>query len=155
MNSAMIAAIQKKKAGTAKEGDHQDMGHPSEHADDKTKDLHSFVASLSEGDKHQLKGILAKDGSAGKNEMAIAKGGASTEEQGKIADAMAKGNKESDLEEQDEKDSGMMSSSDSDDIAKSLLDSRSMGANPITQPRNLSERVKMSLASKLKNKGKI
>lgn len=153
MNSAMIAAIQKKKAGTAKEGDHQDMGHPSQHADDKTKDLHGFVASLSEGDKHQLKGILAKDG-GGKNEMAIAKGGASTEEQGKIQEAMAKGNQESDLEEKQEHDTGM-SSNDSDDIAKSMLDSRSTGSNPITQPRNLGERMRMGLASKLKSKGKI
>ena len=154
MNSAMIAAIQKKKAGTAKEGDHQDMGHPSEHADDKTKDLHGFVASLSEGDKHQLKGILAKDGGAGKNEQHIAKGGASTEEQGKIQEAMAKGNQESDLEEKEEHDGGM-SAHDSDDIAKSMLDSRSMGSNPITQPRNLGERMRMNVASKLKSKGKI
>ena len=154
MNSAMIAAIQKKKAGTAKEGDHQDMGHPSEHADDKTKDLHGFVAGLSEGDKHQLRGILAKDGSAGKTETAIAKGGSSTEEQGKIKEAMDKGNKESSLEETEEHDTGM-SSDDSDSIAKSMLDSRSMGSDPITQPRNLSERMKMHVASKLKSKGKI
>ncbi len=153
--NAMIAAIKKRKAGgDAKEGDHQDMGHPSEHADDKQKDLHGFVASLSEGDKHQLKGILAKDGSAGKNEQHIAKGGASTEEQGKIQEAMSKGNKEADLEDADDHDSSM-SANDSDDIAKSMLDSRSTGANPITQPRNLGERMRMNLASKLKGKGKI
>ncbi len=151
----MIAAIKKRKAGGLEaQGDHQDMTHGSEHADDKQKDLHGFVASLSEGDKHQLKGILAKDSGAGKNEQHIAKGGASTEEQGKISEAMAKGNQESDLEEKEENDNGI-SSNQSDDIAKSMLDSRSMGANPITQPRNLSERMKMHVASKLKSKGKI
>ncbi len=67
---------------------------------------------------------------------------------------MSKGNKEADLEEQDEHDAGM-SSNESDDIAKSMLDSRSTGANPITQPRNLGERMRMNLASKLKGKGKI
>jgi len=153
--NAMIAAIKKRKAGgLATEGDHQDMTHGSEHADDKQKDLHGFVASLSDGDKHQLKSILAKDSTGGKNEQHIAKGGASTEEQGKIQDAMAKGNKEADLDENEEHDAGI-SSSQSDDIGKSMLDSRSMGANPITQPRNLGERMRMNLASKLKGKGKI
>lgn len=150
--NAMIAAIKKRKAGgDAVEGDHQDMVHGSEHADDKQKDLHGFVASLSDGDKHQLKSILAKDG-GGKNEQHIAKGGASTEEQGKIQDAIGKENQNSDLEEAQE---GKMSPNDSDDIAKSMLDSRSLGSNPITQPRNLGERMRMSLASKLKSKGKV
>ncbi len=146
----MMAAIKKRKAsGDAAQGDHQDMVHGSEHADDKQKDLHGFVASLSEGDKHQLKGILAKDATGGKNEQHIAKGGASTEEQSKIEGTMAEENKETDLEEQQEHG---VSANQSDDIAKSMLDSRSAS---ITQPRNLSERMKMSLASKLKGKGKI
>lgn len=144
--SAMMAAIKGRKGGML---GHEGLGHQSQHGDDKEKDLHGFVAGLSEGDKHQLKSILANDATGGKNEQHIAKGGASTEEQSKIEGSMAEENKETGLEEEQEHG---ISGNQSDDIAKSMLDSRS--AN-ITQPRNLSERVKMSLSNKLKGKGKI
>ncbi len=145
----MMAAIKKRKAGGgAQEGDHQDMGHGSLHADDKQKDLHGLVASLSPDEKHSLKTILNSD----KGSQEIAKGGASTEEKGKIQAAMDEENSESALEEQNEQQPGQSS----DDIALSMLDSRHTGANPPTEkPRNLGERMKMSLASKLKGKGKI
>ena len=87
----------------------------------------------------------------GKNEQSIAKGGASSDEQAKIQDAISKENNESSLEESQEQSFG----DHEDDIAKSMLDSRHLGGNPPTNPRNLGERMKINLASKLKAKGKI
>ena len=153
MSAGMLAAIQKKKQGAALEGDHQDMTHGSGHADDKTKDLHSFVQSLSDQDKSSLKTIL--DSHVADKSQAIAKGGSSTEEDGKVKAAMTKENSETDLEQQQEDSSGSQIH-DSDDIAKSMLDSRHMGGNPPTgKPRNLGERMKMGIAANLKGKGKI
>lgn len=141
--NGMLAAIKNKRKG--QEGDHQDMGHGSQHADDKEKDLHGFVESLNDHEKGKLKSILAQDGNA----QGIAQGDPSTEERGKIQDAMGKENQMNALEEQDEP-------VDSDAIGKSMLDSKYMGSNPPTdKPRNLGERVKMGIAAKLKSKGKI
>lgn len=147
-NAAMLAAIKKKKQGDTLMGDHQDSAHPSQHADDNSKDLHGLVESLNPHEKDKLKTILANDG---KNEQSIPKGGASSDEQAKIQDAMSKENNESSLEESQEQSFG----DHEDDIAKSMLDSRHLGGNPPTNPRNLGERMKINLASKLKAKGKI
>ena len=150
MNS-MLAAIQKRKH-MGQEGDHADMSHESGHTADQDKgaDLHSFVSSLSEGQKHQLKTILENAKNTGQE---IAKGGPSTEEQGKIKDNMAEENGETDLEATQERG---LSSDEHDEIGKSMLDSRYLGGNPPShQPRNLGERVKMDIHKKLKEKGKI
>ncbi|MES1988825.1 MAG: hypothetical protein V4440_12515 [Pseudomonadota bacterium] len=143
-NAAMLAAIKKKKQGDTVMGDHQDVSHSSQHADDNSKDLHGLVESLNPDEKDKLKTILNNDG---KTEQNIAKGGASSEEHAKIAAAMPQENGMTDLEDKQDHD---------DDIAKSMLDSRHMSGT-VTQapPRNLSDRVKMSLASKLKQRGKI
>jgi len=152
MSASMLAALKNKRAGAAKMGDHQDMAHGSLHADDADKDLHGIAASLNDGEKTKLKSIL--DSHLDKS-MAIAKGGSSSEEDGKVKSAMDKENKETDLEEQQENSSGS-AVHDSDDIAKSMLDSKHLSDNPPTEkPRNLGERMKMSLAAKLKGKGKI
>ena len=146
--SAMLAAIKKRKEASPPQegGDHQHMGHAAQHADD-PKDLHGLVASLSSSEKHNLKSILDND----KGAMAINKGEPSSEEKGKIEAAIGEENQESSLEEQQESPSH-----DSDEIARSMLDSRHLGSNPPQgKPRNLGERMKMSLASKLKGKGKI
>lgn len=150
--SAMLAALRNKKQGMAKEGDHQDATHPSEHADDKTADMHSFVAGLSDKDKTHLKTIL---NTAPDKSMQIAKGGSSTEEDLKVKGAMSHENQNTTLMQNQEEGSGD-EGHDSDDIAKSMLDSKHLGDNPPTAPpRNLGERMKMSLAAKLKSKGKI
>ncbi len=148
--SAMLAALKNKRAGQAKMGDHQDMAHGSEHADDADKDLHGLVASLDDGQKTKLKSILA---SHGDKSTQIAKGGSSSEEDGKVKDAMDKENAETGLQEKQEQDLG---GADSDDLAKSMLDTKHLnGSTPSGPPRNLGERMKMSLAAKLKGKGKI
>lgn len=147
----MHAAI-KKRRGLV--GDHQDMGHASQHvADDSNggqsggKDLQGIVASLTDNEKHQLKGMLNVD-----NSQAIAKGNPSSDEKAKIAQESSKQDQMNDMSQQNDP----MQSADSDEIAKSMLDSRHMGSNaPTGKPRNLGERMKMGIASKLKAKGKI
>lgn len=153
MNS-MLAAIKKRKnGGETVMGDHGSMSHPSMHTDDADqnpnhgKDLHGLVASLSDDEKHQLKGILDGKNSA----QEINKGGPSSEEKGKINQAMQAGNQKSSMEQGEEaNESGV----DSDEIGKSMLDSRFM-SNPPAQARNLGERVKLDIHNKLKAKGKI
>lgn len=158
MSSAMMAALKKRKMemGT-KMGDHQDMSHESGHTDDADKDMHSIAQSLDDGQKTKLHSILSTQLSGKGN---IAKGDASTEEQGKIASAAAEENKESSLLSKDDENSNdegpIANNIDSDAIGKSMLDSRHLGENPPTgKPRNLGERMKMSVMNKLKAKGKI
>lgn len=156
----MYAAIKKRKSGgVTKMGDHSDMAHPSEHAEggDETSHLHDFVSGLSEQEKHSLKGILEKDKATGQE---IAKGGPSTDEKNAISGRIAEENPETDLAEKDEEDRGFEGPGhnpaiDSDAIGKSLLDSRYTGGNEMPHSRNLGERVKHSIATKLKAKGKI
>lgn len=159
--SAMMAAIKKRKmAGAGLMGDHQDATHPGEHVNDadQGKDLHGLVSSLSESEKHSLRTILEKD-KVGGNAQAIAKGAPSTEEQGKIAQASAKENQTNALEEAEEQEdgpSGHLPQDQSDEIAKSMLDSSHLrGTASTSNPRNLGERMKQSVAAKLKAKGKI
>jgi hypothetical protein len=154
MSAAMLAALKNKRAGATKEGDHQDMTHGSEHSEDADKDLHSLASSLTDGQKSKLKSIL--DTHLDKS-MQIAKGGSSSEEDGKVKAAMGKENAETDLQEKQEQDEGNASGGvDSDDIAKSMLDSKHLNSSvPAAPPRNLGERMKQSLAAKLKGKGKI
>ena len=152
MSASMLAALKNKKAGMAKMGDHQDMSHGSQHAEDADKDLHGIASSLNDGEKMKLKGIL--DSHLDKS-VQIAKGGSSSEEDGKVKSAMDRENQETDLQEQQENSSGS-GLHDSDDIAKSMLDSKHLSDNPSpSKPRNLGERMKQTLAAKLKGKGKI
>ncbi len=144
----MHAAIRKRKSGGML-GDHQ-ASHESVHADvGDGKDLHGLVAGLSDHEKGRLQEILSKDASQG-----IAQGNPSTEEKGKIAQASAEENQENALEESQEA-SGQLPPDESDEIAKSMLDSRNLRGTASDKPRNLGERMKMSLANKLKAKGKI
>ena len=113
MSAGMLAALKKKKQGMALEGDHQDATHASQHSEDSDKDLHSIASSLNDGEKSKLKGIL--DSHLDKS-MQIAKGGSSTEEDGKVKDAMGKENQETDLEEKQENSSGS-EMNNSDEIA--------------------------------------
>ena len=149
----MMAAIKKRKMGNQSlEGDHQDMTHHSSHTEDadNASHLHDFVSNLSHSEKQSLKAILEKDKGSGEQ---ITKGNPSSEEKGKIAEAMQHENAETDMEQQE--DAGV-SPDEHDEIGKSMLDSRYLGSNPPShQPRNLGERVKMDIHKKLKEKGKV
>lgn len=147
--SAMMAAIKKRKMG-GDIGDHGGSTHQSMHADDKQKDLHGLVASLSEDEKGKLKHILSNDGSRA---MAIQKGEPSSEEQGKIEESIAEENQENALDTQHNQE---RHPEDSDEIAMSMLDHKSIAAAGTGQkPRNLGERARMAGAEKLKAKGKL
>ncbi len=148
--SAMIDAIKKRRMGGHES---QAPGHMSKRGPgvdlpgEGETDLHGLVAGLSDHEKTSLQQILAKDNGV----SAIEKGGASSEERGHIAEQMKKDDAMHAAEESEEHAEGI----DSDAIAKSMLDSRDMGSNPITEPRNLGERMRMSVSNKLKAKGKI
>lgn len=151
MNSMMAAINKRKHGGQTVMGDHGSMSHASQHTDDADqnvnhgKDLHGLVASLSDDEKLQLKGILD-----GKGKGDIEKGAPSSDEKGKIAEQMQVSNAQNEGDKQ-----AAEGSVDSDAIGKSMLDSRYLGSNPPTQARNLSDRVKMDIHKKLKGKGKI
>lgn len=149
----MMAAINKRKSSGGLMGDHG-ATHPSavDHGDGQGKDLHGLVASLSDHEKQALKGILDKDVNGG---MDVAKGNPSKQEHQKIAQASQEEN-ETNAAEAAEQDPRLgVGEEQSDEIAKSMLDSRHMRGMATEKPRNLGERMKQSLASKLKSKGKI
>lgn len=156
---AMYSAI-KKRRGLI--GDHQSMGHSSQHVADDTnkgekkmdegKNLHAFVAALNDHEKGQLKDILGGNDKT----MEIMKGAPSSEERSKISAASSAENARNEAEESSGGHGNAVDPIDSDEIAKSMLDSRHMGSNaPTGKPRNLGERMKMGIAAKLKAKGKI
>ncbi len=160
----MFAAIKKRKAGGAAiMGDHQDVSHQAQHADDPStesphedksegKDLHGLVASLSETEKGHLKTILAKD--SGSAAQGISKGGASSDEKGKIAEQISKED-ETNAAEAAEDNDGAAGHAGSDTIGASMLDSRFKGGGGEMKPRNLNDRMQMGIAAKLKAKGKL
>lgn len=151
MSNAMLAAIKNKRKGAMAEGDHQDATHMSQHADDKQKDLHGLVASLSDDEKGKLKQIL---NSGSEQATKVQKGEASSEEQGKIEAQMHAENAENEAAEHD--DALKHGDVDSDGIQKSMLDSKYMSPDMHNmKPRNLGERAKMYAAKNLKAKGKI
>lgn len=153
-----MAAIKKRKEMGTKMGDHVDMSHGSEHTEDADKDLHGIAQSLDEGQKTKLHSILSSHLQGKGND--IAKGEPSTEEQGKIAEAAGNEKQTNSLMSKQDENSNdehsLVSDVDSDEIGKSMLDSRHLGGNPPTgKPRNLGERMKMGVMNKLKSKGKI
>lgn len=158
MFNPMLAAINKRKSGgMTKMGDHQDMSHPSEHSEDadmdNTQKLHDFVSSLSEGDKSHLKTILDKSNNTAQE---IAKGGPSTEEKAAVEKTMKTNNQRTQMAEDEEHEDASGPHIDSDEIGKSMLDSRfTSGNTPNVQPKSLGDRVKMDIYNKLKGKGKV
>lgn len=137
---AMYSAIKGRRGGLlndAEENAGQEMPQPAPQKKD--GDLKSLVSSLSDDQKMQLLGILMKDQGMGNTKVEIEKGGMGPGEEAELAD-------ESDLEG-DEQES-------EEDIAESMLSSADkMRAAQGAKPRNLGERMKMNLASKLKKKG--
>lgn len=153
---AMHAALKKRQGkGLMAHSDHmpEHQGMNTEMQDDQGKDLHGLVASLSHEEKGKLKQILSQD--QNNKSMQIAKGGPSSEEDAAVSNKMAKENKMEQLEDTNEAGSAGIGEDESDDIAKSMLDSRHMRGMANEKPRNLGERMKQGLASKLKSKGKI
>jgi hypothetical protein len=123
--------------------------HAPEHAEGGA-DLHGFVAGLSDQEKSKLKSILSSD----QNAQKIAQGAPSSEEQGKIAEAMEGESEMHGLEASQDAGHGI-SEDESDEIGKSMLDSRHIRGMATEKPKNLGERAKQYIASKLKAKGKI
>lgn len=160
----MADALKKKRMGLV------DMSAPEGHMDGSDeghggKDLLGMVASLSEQERGKLKDILSAAGTG--NEQGIAKGDPSSEEQMKIQQqvgldkAKVQASDNSGAEPGDEAAEAEVNpdpahqSDQSDDIAKSMLDSK-YNNGPITAPpRNLGERMKNAVATKLKGKGKL
>lgn len=143
--SAMIDAI-KKRRGLG--GGHPHGGHEGQSEEGGGADLHALIAGLSHEEKSNLQQILSEDMG---NASEITKGAPSSEEHKKIGEAIGKENEMNAAEEGEEE----IENADSDAIGKSMLDSRDMGSNPITEPRNLGERMRMSVTNKLKAKGKL
>lgn len=107
--------------------------------------MSDLVQSLSDDQKRDLmQALVASSGSEGGTSPSdIEKGQPSDEERSKIEAKMG--------------DEGPgVPEEESDDIAMSMLDSKSkMPGAENAQPRNLGERVKLGLAAKLKGKGKL
>ncbi len=103
--------------------------------------MQSLVSALSDDQKSQLLSLLVAgdkgQSPAPKDPMAIEKGGMGPGEESEIEDSLGDGH-----ESEDDLAESMISSSD-----------KMRSANG-DKPRNLSERMKFDLASKLKNKGK-
>lgn len=153
---AMHAALKKRQGkGLMSHGDHmsEHQGMNTDMPQENGKDLHGLVQSLSHEEKGKLKQILAHD--QNDKSMQIAKGGSSSEEDSIVSKKMDEENKLEQLEDANEAGSTGIGEDESDDIAKSMLDSRHMRGMANEKPRNLGERMKQGLASKLKSKGKI
>lgn len=153
----MADAIRKKRMGSvnaeAPDGHMDGANEPGGGG----KDLLGLVASLSSDERGKLKDILH---AAGSNDQAIAKGGASSEEQKKIQDQINADDMREKLEDEPgqeagDDDGGSITPDQSDDIGKSMLDSKYNNGPLESKPRNLSDRVKNHIASNLKSKGKL
>ncbi len=118
------------------------------------KDLLGIVASLNPDERNKLKDILH---ASTDNSMEIQKGGASSEEQGKIQSQIQDDDERQELEagEAPHDPSQEGSENESDDIAKSMLDSKYRNGPIQAKPRNLAERARNHIAAKLKSKGKL
>ncbi len=136
---AMYSAIKGRRGGLlndVEENAGQEMPEPQ------TKqggDLKGLVTSLSDDQKMQLLGILMKDQGMGSAKVEIEKGASGPGEDAELAHEV--------------EDLGGDHESE-DEIAESMLSSADkMRAEQGARPRNLSDRMKMGLASKLKKKG--
>ncbi len=137
----MMMAIKKKRGSSVHTEDYSDPREEMSQPSASGGGLHEFVAGLNDQEKMQLKSILDKSNNSSAE---ITKGGPSSNEQQKIAE---KSSEEDDMNE--------ISEDEHDDIGMSMLDHKSKMDQPGTQPRNLGERVRMDIASKLKHKGKL
>lgn len=140
----MSDAIRKKRSGSV------DMNIPDAPEESGSKNLLGLVASMSDEDRAKLKDILAA--SEGSNEADVEKGAPTKGEHAAIHEKMEADSEEHEAEENSEP--GQEASSD--EIGRSMLDSRfNKGTPEGMQPRGLSDRVKFGIADKLKAKGKL
>ncbi len=145
----MMSAIKNRMSKGGGEG-LMENDHAPSHDAGNTKDLHGFVESLNDHDKMKLKSIL---NDSGKTAQAIMTGAPSSEEKEQIAEQSDKDSQRQTLTEMSDVD--QMPEDQSDEIGKSMLDSRHLRGMATEKPKNLGDRVKQSIASKLKAKGKI
>lgn len=145
----MMMALQKRKGLLG--GDKQEAMVEEKAEAAPKKGMAGLVDALSEDQKQQLLAMLVKDQASGPAEAgdteSIAKGAPGPGEMEALADeAEGEGIGMADLGEGHESE---------DEIAESMISSADkMRADKGVKPRNLGERVKVGLASKLKQKGK-
>lgn len=109
-------------------------------------EMQGLVAKLSPEQKEHLLELLTQESADGQG---LEKGEPSSAEKAEVA---AKASED----QGSEAEGSEISADESDDIAMSMVDSRAKQmADGQGQPRNLSERAKMSMAQKLKSKGKM
>lgn len=157
----MMAAIKKRKGYGSEPGDHSaghtpqhtDVGAPSDQPQDGAGKLQAIVESLKPHEHEQLKSLL--DQAKPDRSQQIAKGAPSTKEQGKIAEAASQENAQNAMEEHEDDGGSGVPEHVHDEIGMSMLDSRHKNGMATEKPRNLGDRVKQGIASKLKAKGKI
>lgn len=136
----MLGALKARRKGTGLL-DEESPKMAADMKDEGKSDLKEMVMSMSPEDKMALLQMLQSDMKA--DPMAIQKGGQSPGEKMEIEMAMNEEGMDDDNESEDEIMESMISSAD-----KTRAENGS-------KPRNLGERVKMNLASKLKSKGKV
>lgn len=146
---AMLKAIRAKREGPGLMGEASKLGGAVK---EEKMDLDAIVSQLSEEDKvllmEKLSGNTEEDAS---QKTSIDKGGMSEDEKMAIDAKILKRDSQDVEEDADEMEDGV----DSDDIAMSMVGNRFKGVEDGNKPSNLSQRVQMDLAKKLKEKGKI
>ncbi len=105
------------------------------------QDLKGLVSSLDDSQKSLLLNILVKDKSANESAPALEKGGQGPGEKLELEEFVSDFEPDEEHESEDEIMESMVSSADKTRAERG------------TNPRNLSERVKIGLANKLKKKG--
>lgn len=138
---SMYSAIKGRRGGLMDEP-HKMMGMEEEESAPSQGagvDMKSLVGALSEGQKAQLLKLLVNDSPKGKDEsvLPIEQGGQSPGEEADLEQELGEGHESE------------------DEIAESMIShSDKMRSDRGDNPRNLGERMKFNLASKLKKKGK-
>jgi hypothetical protein len=142
--NAMKDAIRAKRLGEEPKGlMSESLAVAKEEPEQEGKSLNDLVATLSDDDKKQLM-LLLKQDMAPQGAKEIANGAPSSEEQMIVDEKATIEGAEGDEDQTDE-------------IGKSMLETRfkNQNANSNQAPRNLGERVQMSIRDRLKGKGKI
>jgi hypothetical protein len=137
---AMHSAIKGRRGGMLNE--HEENAHQMPKESQGEGDMQGLVESLSDEQKAQLMGLLQQDMSEKPADgPALEKGSAGPGEEQEVAQ-MAMEDQGDEHESEDEIMESMISSADKGRVEQDV------------KPRNLAERMKMNLASKLKGKGK-
>jgi hypothetical protein len=146
MNS-MMAAIKSKRGGSkgGAEEVYVEEGQSKAPMMSNKPDMKSFVDQMDDAQKQELLALLTESigGEEGASAEGVEKGEPSPKEKQLIA-------------QKSEEEGEGLPEEESDNIAMSMIDRQAERMNEQGgKPRNLSERAKMYMASKLKQKGKI